>query len=978
MSARGRPGRGGVDLADLDYRRALDSLPDAVVAADGSHHIVYANRGITRLLGWEPGELVGQPLTRLMPARMQAAHREGFKRFIATKQPRLIGKTLRVPALRRDGEEIEAELTIAHLPGAGAEDPDLLVATLRDSREQVALERQRDLARCLRATAEAAARLGSRLDPGPLLESVAEALVTDFDAALARIWLAEPATGRLVLQAAAGPALPPEDADPGRRSLDLAWSPAKIEELLRRRTPLIQTALEGDPDFDQRWLARERIASLSAFPLAHGEEVLGVLACYQRRPPSAEFVAAMSAFAAIVAAALSDLRMFERVQAAQEDSEIQRRRLQAILDVLPMGVVLVEGPDGRVTLINPAGRQIGGQADATESSYPSAPMRELQDAVPIFHLDGRPYDPGERPLARTLRDGQRVHETVLFRRPDDQYVTLEIATAPYPGPGGGAVSTFRDVTEELRLKVELAERAAQLKALLDHLPVGVVYFDPRGVCRAANGPARRVLGRARAGLTGALADELFAHAPALSEALARCLAGHGPHFEPASAWPDGPEGFRYYDWRFEPLPAPTGRPGGALALIVDVTEKKRASDELRRAAEAAQQASRNKTQFLSAVSHDLRTPINALSLQAEWLGHLVTRLSDAETELTLLAEDIRLASGNLIELVNDLLDLSLFDSGVLEYHTSDFGLDEWLEQTLAPLRVTARAKGLELSWRVDRPGRTVHGDRIKLGRVLTNLAGNAVKFTERGAVEVAVGADVADRLVMTVMDTGPGIPEDQRERIFDEFAQLRNPERDRSKGTGLGLAICRRLVAGAGGTLTVDSGVGAGTRFTAIYPPGHLPDGPAPGVATAVPEAPGTAAAAGGGPILLVEDDPYSRRSLCRLLEREGYEVEAADTGPAALELLGRRRPALVLLDLMLPGMDGSEILRHIRTLGDREEIPVVILSGDVLAGRTAELRALDVNGMLAKPVDLKDLHAILRRWVGAAGRGAVAPSPSG
>src|SRR6185437_15349190 len=156
-------------------------------------------------------------------------------------------------------------------------------------------------------------------------------------------------------------------------------------------------------------------------------------------------------------------------------------------------------------------------------------------------------------------------------------------------------------------------------------------------------------------------------------------------------------------------------------------------------------------------------------------------------------------------------------------HPTSFRLDHWLSATLAPLEVMAYSKGLEFSWKVDRPGRVVDADRVKLSRVLVNLAGNAVKFTESGSVEVSAGADTDGGLVLSVRDTGPGIPDDQKDRIFDEMVQLRNPERDRTKGTGLGLAICRRLVQAVGGRLTVESRVGQGSTFTAWYPADHLP-----------------------------------------------------------------------------------------------------------------------------------------------------------
>lgn len=956
-------------MAGLNHRRMLDALPETVIAADGSHCIVYANAGVTALLGWKPDELIGRPVTDLIPARLQQRHREAFKRYFALGASPFVNRVLRVPALSRLGSEIEVELKLVSLAPAEEDEDHLVVAILSDLRERTALERDRDLARCLLATAEAAAKLGTRNDLASMMDSVADALVSGFGVALTRIWIMERDTGRLLLQAVSGPALPPDRRSAGQ-SISLGWSPAKLAELVNRRRPLVQTALAGDPDFDQRWLAREHIKALMAYPLVHGDEVLGVLACYHRWVPSSGFLAALETFAAIVSAAVTDVRLFEQLRIAQAEAEEQRERLQTILDVLPVGVLLAEGPEGRLTYINGAGRQVAGAPVPIES------IQQLTEDAPLFHLDGRLCESDQRPLWRAMRNRERVRETLVYQRPDGVSVTLEIATTPFPGPHGGAVSVFRDVTEELRLKGELADRAAQVKALLDHLPVGVVYFDARGVCRVANGPARRVLGRSRSSITGASASELFREVPSLQEALSRCLEHEKPHEELASPWPDGSgtERTRYLDWRFEPLPASEGRPTGALALIVDITEKKQANDTLRRAAESAEQASRNKTQFLSAVSHDLRTPVNALSLQAEWLGQIVSGMERTDPELSALSEDIRRASSNLIDLVNDLLDVSLFDSGVLEYHVTEFPLDAWLDSALAPLRVTARSKGLSLGWRVDRPGRVVRGDRVKLGRVLTNLAGNAVKFTERGTVDVVAAADPQGRLVLTVTDTGPGIPKDQRERIFDEFAQLRNPERDRTKGTGLGLAICRRLVMAAGGTLTVASREGVGTRFTAVYPADHLPESANPPPAPEEPQTSTVKPGAVHGPILLVEDDPYSRRTLVRLLEREGYQVVAAETGPEALARIEAQVPSLVLLDLMLPGLDGGQVLRKLRDRWNDEQLPVVILTGDLLAGRTQELQTLDVNGILAKPVELGDLRQALRRWVGAPNHPATAP----
>jgi PAS domain S-box-containing protein len=940
-------------LTGIDYRGLLDAVADAVVAADPSDRIVFVNRAAEVMLDWPAQELVGQPLTTVIPSRLRGEHLKAFGRFVATGELRLGGRSLRVAALKRNGEEVEVDLTITAVLQDGRP---WAVAVLRDRRGEIELERQRDLVRALRATADAAARLGSRFEIESLLGTVVHTLVADFEAALARIWL-RPAEGvALVLRASAGLS---RDIDASSRArIDPGTYPFKIARVARSREPFIKNGLEGDAEFDQEWIHREHIASAAVLPLQSSDELHGVLAYFSRRALSDEGIAALTAFSAIVSASLHDLQMFDRMSLSRTEAESQGAKLQTILDVLPVGVVLLEGLEGRVALANSAAAAIAGQPIVTGT------YQDFVDRFALEHVDGRPVDQAERPLWRTLTADERVRELYRIRRPNGELVALQIATAPFPGPAGGAVSTFHDVTEQLRLEVELAERAGQLKALLEHLPVGVAYFDQQGNCRASNGPARRILGRSRREINGASADDLFAWSPALHEALNRCLAARTPHAETSAPWPDpaGQAPPRYLDWRFEALPGDSPKPVGALALIVDVTQRKATEDELQRAKDEAEQASRTKTQFLSAVSHDLRTPVNALSLQAELLALLVQSRDDPNGELVSLASDIQQAAANLIELVNDLLDLTRFDSGTLAFHLTEFGLEEWLEQTLRPLALAARTKGLKLSWRTDRLGRVVRADRIKLGRVLINLAGNAVKFTDSGEVEVTSEADSSGWLVLSVRDTGPGIPHEQLDRIFDEFAQLRNPERDRTKGTGLGLAICRRLVEAVGGRLTVESHPGRGSTFRAYYPPDHLPARAQPPDQAPRGNDPIAAAVAprAAAPILLVEDDPYSRRSLCRLIEHAGYEVETVADGASALDAVQKHRPGLVLLDLMMPGMDGVEVLQKLRNQYDRVTLPVVILSGDILSDRTSQLRALEVNAILAKPVEIDNLLAAI------------------
>ena len=748
-------------MADFDAMRVLDALADAVVAADASQRIVYANRHVGRLLGWTPGDLVGRSLSDLFPP----PHKEVS-----------LDQAILLEARRADGSSREVELTLSESDGDG-----LLVATLRESRAYI-------------------------------------------------------------------------------------------------------------------------------------------------------------------------------------EPEESATKLRAILETISVGVLLAEGPDGRLTISNPAANRIAGEP-ITASSY-----AEFVEKFPLEKLDGRRMGLADRPLSITMETNEPVRQTLKFRRKDGREFVLEVTTAPFPGPDGGAVTTFADVTERYALEQDSADRTAQFRALIDHLPVGVAYFDKMAVCRAGEWTRR-------GDFSAVIARNDVAGVTLRRNCSRRQLGGPRsvgdlrsrqriPVTLPRIAWPDAVAtrgANRYPRLAVRAAQPRSGHvPRGALALIMDVTERARTEAELKRAMEASEDASRRKTQFLSAVSHDLRTPVNALSLQAELLARIVEMRDDPEGELHLLAGDIRAVAANLIELINDLLDLTRFDSGAVDYHPSDFPLDDWLTSTLAPLELTARSRNLEFSWDVDRPGRIVRGDRVKLGRVLVNLVGNAIKFTEEGEVAVTAGADALGRFRMEVRDTGAGIPADQIDRIFDEFAQLRNPERDRTKGTGLGLAICRRLVEGVGGELTVASEPGRGSTFAAIYPPDHLADSPGP--APAPPEAGDRTSASEGASVLIVEDDPNSRLALARLLEHSGYAVATAGSGGEALALAAASPPTVILLDLMLPGMDGVAVLRAIRARGDAGQARVIVLTGDVTDSRREELAALRVDAQLPKPVDLPELLALLRR----------------
>lgn len=256
---------------------------------------------------------------------------------------------------------------------------------------------------------------------------------------------------------------------------------------------------------------------------------------------------------------------------------------------------------------------------------------------------------------------------------------------------------------------------------------------------------------------------------------------------------------------------------GGVGALMDITAQKQLQRELDARRREAEEASVRKTHFLAAVSHDIRTPANAISLLAELIRRTAVD-PKMSSEVPELAQELHASAESLVHLVGDVLDLARFDSGKIDIQESEFPLADLLQEQHRRLAPLAREKGLELS--VARPpdDLRVRADRIKLARIIDNLVGNAIKFTSAGDVRIT-GRRENGAIHIQVSDTGVGIDPKHQRHIFDEFFQLSNPERDRNKGTGLGLAICKRLVDAMGGQLLVDSAPNRGSVFTIVLPP---------------------------------------------------------------------------------------------------------------------------------------------------------------
>ena len=405
-------------------------------------------------------------------------------------------------------------------------------------------------------------------------------------------------------------------------------------------------------------------------------------------------------------------------------------------------------------------------------------------------------------------------------------------------------------------------------------------------------------------------------------------------------------------------------PGNKLAVAFeDVTEREHVQQALIRAKEVAESANRAKSEFLANISHEVRTPLNGI------MGMLQLAMqSEAPPEL---AEYIRTAlasSRNLLRVLNDVLDFTKMDAGKMELLEREFDLDELLAQIMNFFKVMAQDKKIGLTLLApSRLGRFV-GDEGRLRQILFNLMGNALKFTEAGNVTLEawpVGEQAGKtRILFTVQDKGIGIPTDKLNYVFESFTQVDGTYSRRYQGTGLGLPIVKRLVTLMGGHISVERMEGAGTTIFFVLP--LLAAQPLKRPASPQPELPVTDV----GPlnILLVEDDIVNMTMAKRMLEKMGHCVMCARNGLEALDHLHAPGVDLVLMDIQMPGMDGIEATKIIRTdpvFNLYTHVPIIALTAHAMAGDEEKFLSGGMDAYLSKPFDHARMKELLHRFFG-------------
>ena len=769
---------------DFGIGQLFWEIRDAVVVGDAeTGRIVLWNPAAEALFGLSAAEAVGLPIETLVPESLRQRHRAGLAHFRETGRGAIVdsGLVMELPALRRSGEQITIELTLSPIRAIGSPGQ-FALAVVRDATQRK--QSELDRLRLIREQAtRAAAEVQTALDEA---ETKFRSLVEQLPAIVslnAHDKISSPLYVSPQIEEILGYTPDEYTADPA------FWlqtvHPADVEQVLAE---IARTNDTGEPfRLEYRRITRDgRVIWI----LDEGVLVRDNAG----RPLYWQTV---------------QLDVTDRKRAA-EDLAQSEERFRTAFDHAAIGMSLVD-LDGRFLRVNPALCGLTGYSEAellTKSFQEITHPEDLQaDLAQV-----------KRQLAGEMRAFQMEKR---YLRKDGEFIWIRLNSALMRDARGAPlhfIGQLEDITERKRAEETVRKSEARFRSLISNATDIITILDAEGVIHYESPPIERILGYHREELQGLNAFE-FVHPDdraATWAAFQRAIADPGfvPTVEFRFRRRDGSWGW-LESTGTNLLADPDVR--GFVVNSRDVTERKRANEELQSALEAAKAANQAKGVFLDMMSHELRTPLQAV------LGYSEFLLEGSEGLLTTEQREdlgyIHKAAGRMIALINQTLDLSRMEAGRLELAAEPVDLVQVIEQVRQDVAPQSAVRGLAL--RIDLPSSlpSVIGDPERLRQVLLNLVGNAVKFTEEGSVSVTA-VPTAGGVEVIVTDTGIGIPAEAMPFIFDEFRQVDNGLTRRHGGAGLGLAIARKLTEQMGGSISVNSDVGSGTTITL-----HLPIG---------------------------------------------------------------------------------------------------------------------------------------------------------
>ncbi len=668
-----------------------------------------------------------------------------------------------------------------------------------------------------------------------------------------------------------------------------------------------------------------------------------------------------------------------------------KESIDTILAVLPVGIVIVR-PDQTIAMINHAGL-------------------DLLEAVDEKAIIGKRYHEIFR-----LPDSHACSVLKFYKQPHESEVAIKTLCGKQLSVIKKAMSVtldgeqmileaFIDISNRIQAEQELKESQQLFETVFESLPAGIVVIDAQTRrIRNINKTAQKMIGETSNNIVGCVCHHYICPADQ-----GQCpILDQGMRVDTSERILLTAQGERIEILKSVEVLTMAGRKV-LVESFVDISQLKKVERQLIQAKESADQANEAKSRFLANMSHEVRTPMNGIL----GLCHLALR-DDMPPNQREYLEKILGTGQALLGVLNDILDFSRIEAGKLTLEAVPFDLRETLQRAMDLLELSVESKGLRLSLKMacDIP-RIIKGDPLRLGQVIINLTGNAVKFTEQGEilvqVEEAILAEEARKegwfsLTFTVRDTGIGIPPEKIDTLFDSFEQADGSMTRKYGGAGLGLAISKGLVELMGGTIGASSSPEhPGSMFyftlpfqkveqTVVDPmPEFLaapvrPIQPTHLASSCTQESPPVSMAVGsckGARCLIVDDIPLNRQILQELIESAGLHPEVAVNGREAVEAVLEKDFDIVFMDVQMPEMDGLQATQIIRGNEGFADLPIIALTAHAMAGDREKCLQAGMNDFLSKPIQPKELFQTLKQWVGSrrssleqgAGKGSGASS---
>ena len=876
------------------YRSIVESARDIIYSADLSGHFIYANPNALEATGYSELEIIGTKYLDLIPAHFRQQAEAFYKKQVLTNTA---SSYFEFPATRKDGKEIWLGQIVQLVKREGRTVG--IQAIARDVTERKRIEDE------LRENQNQLAMV---------IDTVNEGIT--FSDERGHFEVFNPTMERLT-------GYTKEEANATDFSLLLYPDPDSRQRALDGLKDLLEKGEIHDEETTITTKSQDQRILLVTTKLLNANGRKMFLSAYR------------------------DITERKRME---ENLEANRAWLSAIFDNVGVGI----------SIIDPTGRYIQANRWWTERlGYTLEELRRFT-SHDITHQDDREASRSEM---QTLVQGRVGHYELEKRYvcKNGEVFWAILAVTPIRRPGGeleAVVGIISDITERKRAQEELQVSEIRFREMFDEAPVGYHELDTSGQITRVNRTELQTLGYTTEEMCGRPVWDFIEERDASQHSVLQKLAGERPPGRNVERT------YRRKDGSTVPVLCEDkllrdieGRITGIRTTLQDITHRKRMEEELKSAKEAAEAATKAKSEFLAVMSHEIRTPMNG-----------VIGMTDLLTQTTLTAEQsdlvdtLRVSGETLLTVINDILDFSKIESGKIELEEAPFEPRTCIEEVYDLLSQKASAKNLDLLYWIDPEVPSgIIGDKYRLRQIMFNLIGNAIKFTEKGEIFTSVKlkwrVGKTFELQFSVRDSGIGIPQDKLDRLFKAFMQVDSSTTRRYGGTGLGLAISMRLVELMKGKIWVESEMGKGSNFHFTM------QSSVPTTSEVLPEVyvRGKNVAIAGRRVLLVDDNATNLRILRDLCHHWQLIPRATQSPAEALEWIKKGDPFdLGILDMQMPDVDGEQLAHSIRSLRPSAALKLILLSSLGSAVREGERGEELFFAEVAKPIKQSQLYNVI------------------